>query len=335
MGNAWKEQYSEKSLPLNEPRSNRKRTLHNSSTGASSSSSSSDTKRARLVANSMSESAGLSRTTRSHRIRTRSPAAQIKVELPVPVVSVVRIPGSPTSQCFTPSATTRSSLSQGQVDKVKAFRMKQYFMAPTGSFTITCPEIETRFPALEGRLRMDIKLLETEHGLYEACFNLGLFEGTAALATREESLSVWCYTEQRKQVPHLERDQYDKEMKRLKRASSAAWHAIGIMEEGRYVLPDLETDISTPPAFFCEYRCNDDRQLFLKPSLVFASAGRIMFADLMGLQLSGSIHLPMLSDEPVTFEGFKVEDTDLLQNERPWSAFDTSAIRYGADWKTS
>jgi hypothetical protein len=111
-------------------------------------------------------------------------------------------------------------------------------------------------------LRVVVKQVEIEHGFFEACFDLGLFKGTAALAMREESLSVWCYIEQRKKVPNVDKEEYDKaehdnDMKSLKRVSSAAWHAIGIMKEGRYVLPDLETDISTPPSFFGEFRCED------------------------------------------------------------------------------
>jgi hypothetical protein len=90
-----------------------------------------------------------------------------------------------------------------------------------------------------------------------------------------------------------------------------------------------------PLKFFCEFRCKDDRKLFLKPRIRFASSGIIEFSDCTGLEVSGSFDFPMNGPDPLPFSGFKVSDTpeeSEKYQDMSLRKSNTATIRYGDAW---
>ena len=58
----------------------------------------------------------------------------------------------------------RSAVWKVQWAKVEDFRRKQYLLPAAGSYALTCPMIEDRFPGVDGKLRLDLSFgSETKH----------------------------------------------------------------------------------------------------------------------------------------------------------------------------
>jgi hypothetical protein len=124
-------------------------------------------------------------------------------------------------------------------------------------------------------------------------------------------------------------------MERPRRTSSAVWDVIGAIEHDKYVLLDLDTDITTLLTFSCYSQCNGDRELFVEPRNVFASAGRILFADSMDLHFARTISLLMLSEKPVIFEGFKFVERLCCGMGANGQHSTHQKYATGANWKTA
>jgi|TARA_R110002003_G_scaffold244_16_gene17564 hypothetical protein len=90
-------------------------------------------------------------------------------------------------------------------------------------------------------------------------------------------------------------------------------------------------DLSAELRLSGEFRCHDDRKLFLKPHLVFANDFDMKFDDLSGLSFEGDIKLPMLSDQPVGLEGFKIGESATIDGNH-WTTYHTANVRYGSMW---
>jgi hypothetical protein len=57
-----------------------------------------------------------------------------------------------------------------------------------------------------------------------------------------------------------------------------------------------ELDVDLTEALTCEgeFRCLDDRKLFMRPGTIFSESCIIRFKDLTGLHLEGVINLPIM-----------------------------------------
>jgi len=225
----------------------------------------------------------------------------------------------------------RSTIWAAQWTKIEAFRRKQHLLAAVGSYALSCPVIEDRYPGLEGQLRLDIKFLPeyTENdGVLEAHLNLGLFKGTIALALDSEVLDIWCYHQSRPI------NSVNAESQRLRDKSRAARTILGAdrVPGSPLKIAPVRIDLAQPLAFWGEFRCQDDRKLFMRPGLIFANTCEVDFLDTSGLNIEGTIDLPMLEIGTVRFEGFKVHELATKTGWRAWSEYDNALIRYGSDW---
>ncbi|KAF2827821.1 hypothetical protein CC86DRAFT_369051 [Ophiobolus disseminans] len=230
--------------------------------------------------------------------------------------------------------TARSEIWAAQWTKVKSFRRKQHLLSAVGSYAISCPTIEDRYPGLEGQLRLDIMFLPkyTENdGILEAHLNLGLFNGTIALGLNSDSFDIWCCRQSRSTNTPNEETQKLKELSRAARTKLPVDESSG----SSLKIAPVDFDLSQPLSFIGEFRCQDDRKLFMRPSQTFADACSIDFLDTLGLSFSGEIYLPMLDTKPVGFEGFKLQERATRSGWRAWSEYETVNIRYGSEWNKS
>jgi hypothetical protein len=239
------------------------------------------------------------------------------------------------------SGMTKSVLSTAQAEKFRAFRVKQYYMIVSGSYAIICPFLAEKFPAIADQLRIDINFLPSstvEYGIMEAHVDLGLFRGTAAMGVDDKRLAGWCalqHYQSRTEWRNGTSTGEDCETKRMRVAFDDAWKRLGCVQSrnGTPIIPQIETMTESPPYFFCDFRFYDDRRLFMKPGFIFADSGSISFTDATGLQFNGALNLPMLSEKPIFFQGFKVGAAAATPAMQPWGAYDTSRIRYGPIWR--
>jgi hypothetical protein len=226
----------------------------------------------------------------------------------------------------------RGPIWEARWKKVEAFRRRLCFLRVTGSYAINCPNVEDRYPALEGQLRLDISIHpETEEdGILTGNLDLGLFKGIVALGTNDLSLDVWC-----RRNSHTGRTaDYAKcpESQRLDRRYLFARRSLG-MEKGS-PLPRADIDFETLPAFPGEYRCRDDRELFSASGVVFSGSCGVRLKDTMGMQLKGEITFPMLSGEAIPFDAFKLRELPAVHTTaRSWKDYDTESIRHSSTWK--
>lgn len=225
----------------------------------------------------------------------------------------------------------RSAAWKAQWTKVEAFRRRQYFLATVGSYAITCPLIEDRFPGFEGQLRLHITIRpNTENdGILTACLDLGLFEGILVLGTEEDRLHVWCHEKSR---PGKRPNPESRRLEQRSRAAKRRIKAKASTNSGS--IDPVNIGFDEAPSFWGEYRCRDDRGLFSGSEVVFSNKSCIWLQDKAGMHIEGDICLPMLSDDPVVFEGFKVQESPAVKTgANSWAEYNTAIIRFGPSWK--
>jgi hypothetical protein len=99
-------------------------------------------------------------------------------------------------------------------------------------------------------------------------------------------------------------------------------------------IPYVKVSLDEKPSFWGEYRCKDERNLFASPDTVFSNDCNTWLQEMAGVHTKGKISFLTLSDETIDFEGFKVNETaEAKTNNKPWAAYDTPMVRYGASWK--
>jgi hypothetical protein len=223
---------------------------------------------------------------------------------------------------------------QQDIDK---YRVTDYYSRIAGKYAISCPFIEERYPGLEGKIILQITLLQgdrNQQGVFEADLDLGLFKGTAAMGMDEYSLADWCYREQMRLQP-IEKNM---ETKRLEdKANDAHMSTCGTpcIRSSQHNARSIKAkcDTSKCATLFMQVRLKDDKGLFMRQGAIFGSEGEIQFNDLHGLELEGDIDLPMLGPESVKFKGYKVRQVSKLEVvQTPWGSFPTRAIKYGDEW---
>ena len=250
---------------------------------------------------------------------------------PAPSVSGTPAPSKAAKSLLT-------ALSRAQSAQFNVFRLRQYYYQVCGSYTLVCPSIAAKFPAIADQLRLEVFLHPTgtvEDGIVEAYLDLGIFKGTMILGTSKEHLAKWCFMQhQQHWTQHHTHNDNDQEFQRLRTAYFAAWEYSGSAKagDGSCIFPPIDTKPDNAPSFTCEYRVFDTYRLFLKPGPIFADNGLIEFSDLTGLQFSGTLNFPMLSDEPIAINGFKI-DGNTTAKPQAWSSYVTPNIQYGAAWK--
>jgi hypothetical protein len=82
---------------------------------------------------------------------------------------------------------------------IEKYRVTDYHSRIADKYAINCPVIKQRYPGLEEKLVIRIRILhsDTKHqGVSEADIDLGLFKGSAAMGIDEHSLADWCYRQQ-------------------------------------------------------------------------------------------------------------------------------------------
>jgi hypothetical protein len=53
-----------------------------------------------------------------------------------------------------------------------------------------------------------------------------------------------------------------------------------------------------------------------------------------GMHITGEISFPLLSDEAIEFEGFKVDEAaETKTSNKSWAAYNTALVKYGESWK--
>ncbi|KAH4074388.1 hypothetical protein HBH50_046620 [Parastagonospora nodorum] len=220
---------------------------------------------------------------------------------------------------------------------IEKYRFTDYHSRIAGKYAISCPVIEQRYPGLEGKLVIRIRILhsDTKHqGMFEADIDLGLFKGSAAMGIDEHSLADWCYRQQMQLQP----TEKNMEIKRLEdEANDAHLSTCGnpCIRSSQYNARSIKAkcDISKCAKLFMQVRLKDEKDLFMRQGAILGCEGEIEFHDLHGLEFEGDIDLPMLGPDPVKFRGYKVKQ--LLKSDvvdTLWGKIPTSAIKYGDAW---
>jgi hypothetical protein len=196
----------------------------------------------------------------------------------------------------------------------------------TGSYIVSCPLIEQRFPEHDGKLLMEIrsiKLGSRKDCVFEGDLDLDILSGTVALGlntnylasyvNRETMDSYTCYTGS---VPD--------EIRRLH-------------HEARQAEADttpFELDLLKPAELPFQFRFNDVAERFLPAGTIFSDRGVVQFDDLTCLYFRGKIRLPMVDAEEVRFEGYKIHEqcTKSKAAFRPWSSYPVCSVKFGDAW---
>ena len=105
------------------------------------------------------------------------------------------------------------------------------------------------------------------------------------------------------------------------------------MKEVQAAMPEADIELDEELSFWGEYCCRDDRHLFSTLDTMFANDCSVFLKDKAGMVINGEIALPMLSDVPIEFEGFKIDESaQMKSNAKSWATFDTARISYGSSW---
>ncbi|KAF2827820.1 hypothetical protein CC86DRAFT_404862 [Ophiobolus disseminans] len=234
-----------------------------------------------------------------------------------------------------PSKPLSRALSKIQAAQFDAFRPRQYYILVTGSYTVICPHIAERIPAIADQLRLEIGFLSVgtmENRVLEAYLDLGLLTGSMVLGSSKEHLAKRCCL-QHELSGHQFQPQNDQDnaIQRVGADYLVAWESLGnaTSDDGGQHFQPVKTNSTIPPTSTCEYRLRDDHRLFIKPDHVFADRGLIEFSDMTELEFSGKLSLPMLIDEPIAITGFKLDASTALKGMHKWGQYDTSKVRYG------
>jgi hypothetical protein len=195
-----------------------------------------------------------------------------------------------------------------------------------GSYIVSCPLIEERFPEHDGKLLMEIrsiKLGSRKDCVFEGDLHLGIMSGTVALGLNTNYLASYAARETMENFTSCTGSIPD-EIRRLDHEAKRA----------EADTTPFELDLLKPAELPFQFRFIDEAERILPAGTVFSERGVVDFDDLTCLYFRGKIRLPMVQAEEVRFGGYKIHEqcTKSKAAFKPWSSYPAFCVRFGDAW---
>ncbi|KAF2194449.1 hypothetical protein K469DRAFT_705902 [Zopfia rhizophila CBS 207.26] len=242
-----------------------------------------------------------------------------------------------------PSASWRALMKQHQ-----DLAGKHSFLQTAGSYILRCPEIEKRWPEFADKLTLDIKFVPSTgmtpmRDTVDAAFDFGIFKGSMVMAFDIKALVKYCWTKNRLSQPAKLSDRPTgnraKEIMRLRELVDVVDNQEQLERQVlRLQHQKLENKSKEGSAnaqnlhMEFEFRCREERERFMEEGTVFGHTGSLDFTSEGYLTFKGRINLPMVSENPITFEGFKTSNGP-QRYSKPWHEYPLASVKFGEDWQ--